>query len=293
MKGHERKFVIVTCLIFWWVLVAAWTYTYDTATPLGSDAPSVIDDRIREVKAAVQERMNVEHYWALTGTEVSDAAAGQHRYLEFYGPISTPTYAANKGFVYSKDVSSVVELHWLDESNNELQLTSGGTINITSADLVGTLASNTYFTCVDNAGTGTANLIKADANDDAVLPDGAELATSGAPTTDQAIANKKYVDDNVGSANYTPTSYANEESVTLPNGLIMKFGTATTLTAQTDKTITFGTAFPTACKTAVVTGGDSDPSVDDFISAHTLAAASFKIQSRLSMGSVHWIAIGY
>lgn len=190
MKRIKELFIIFTCLLVWAVLLGGWTYTYDTATPLGSDAPSVIDDRIREVKAAIQERMNVDHYWPLTGTEVSDAAAGQHRQIEFYGPISTPTYAANKMWIYGKDVSSVIEAHILDESNNEIQLTSGGTINITSADLLGTLASDTYFTDANSV-----DLIKGDPNGDAMLPDGAELATSAAPTTDHAIANKKYADD--------------------------------------------------------------------------------------------------
>jgi len=121
-----------------------WTYTYDTDTPLGSASPSVIDDRIREVKDSIQERMNVDHYWPLTGTEVSDAAAGQHRQIEFYGPISTPTYAANKLWIYGKDVSDVIEVHILDESNNELQITDAGALNITSTDLIGTLANNTF-----------------------------------------------------------------------------------------------------------------------------------------------------
>lgn len=46
----------------------AWTYTYDTATPAGSDDPAEADDRMREIKLAVQEIMDVEHDWALTGT---------------------------------------------------------------------------------------------------------------------------------------------------------------------------------------------------------------------------------
>jgi len=56
----------------------SFTYTYDVATPVGTDAPSVIDDRIREVKAALQERLNVEHVFDLTGTEVSHANSGKH-----------------------------------------------------------------------------------------------------------------------------------------------------------------------------------------------------------------------
>jgi len=177
----------------------SFSYTYDTATPAGTDAPSVIDDRIREAKAATQERLNVDHYFALTGTQVSNAAAGEHRQISFYAPISTPTYAANKGFLYMKDASDVVELHWLDESDNEVQITSGGEILYTS---VGDVANDTYITAVDNAGTGTASLIKADVNDAAVLPDDARLATNAAPDEDEEIANKKYVDDQVAAVGW-------------------------------------------------------------------------------------------
>lgn len=115
-------------------LTFGWTYTYDTDWPLGSDAPSVLDDSDRLIKDAVQERMNVDHYWPLTGSEVSDSATGQHRQIEFYGPIATPTSAANKSWLYSKDVTAKAELHWLDEDDNEIQLTSAGKIKKASIE---------------------------------------------------------------------------------------------------------------------------------------------------------------
>jgi hypothetical protein len=60
------------------------------------------------------------------------------------------------------------------------------------------LPNDTYLTADNYAGTGTVNLIKANTSDVAVIPDGSELASSAAPTADADIANKKYVDDNVG-----------------------------------------------------------------------------------------------
>lgn len=181
---------ILTLLYF-----VGWTYTIDTSTPAGTDSPAVIDDRIREAKAGWQERLNVDHYFALTGTQVSDSAVGQHRQVEYYGPISTPTNATNKGWTYTKDVSAKAELHWLDEDGNEKQLTSAGSLNLASAEIVGVLSNDTYFTAVDAAGTGTVNLIKANSSDVPVIPDGTQLASSAAPDDDQDIANKKYVDD--------------------------------------------------------------------------------------------------
>lgn len=60
-------------------LIFAFTSTYDTATPTGQDDPREADDRMREIKEATRERLDVEHYFPLTGTEVSDANVGKHK----------------------------------------------------------------------------------------------------------------------------------------------------------------------------------------------------------------------
>jgi len=62
---------LLFCLSFWAIVAFAWTYTYDTATPAGSDDPAEADDRMREIKLAIQEVMDVEHDWALTGTALT------------------------------------------------------------------------------------------------------------------------------------------------------------------------------------------------------------------------------
>ena len=171
--------------------------TYDTATPAGDDDPAEADDRMRETKAAVQERENVDHYWPLTGTEVSDADAGEHRKVTLRVG-SAPTAVADKGFVYAKDVGGKAELFYRDEDGNEIQLTSKGQ----------NLANDTHLTGTDAAGTGSVNLIKAGTNDLATLPDSAEMASSAAPVEDEAIANKKYVDDSVPTSGFVTASGA-------------------------------------------------------------------------------------
>lgn len=248
MERTKEIFIIGTCLLMWAVLLSGWTYTYDIATPLGSDAPSVLDDRDREIKAAVQERMNVDHYWPLTGTQVSDVAAGQHRQIEFYGPISTPTYAANKFFLYSKDVGSVVEFFLLDELDNEIQITSGGEIEYQS---ISDVNSNTYIVSVDDAGTGTANLIKADANDLATLPDGAVLASATASGDgDRTIADKGYVDDspdfgvwNDYDEDDSGDSFADDTEYTAAtDGIVMAYLVSTTYNLTLDGQTPTGTS---------------------------------------------------
>ena len=112
----------------------AFSHTFDTATPAGSDDPAEADDRMREIKAAIQERENVDHYWPKTGTEVSDADTGEHRKVTLRTG-SAPSAVADKGFVYAKDVSGKAELFYIDEDGDEVQLTSGGKILSASLDM--------------------------------------------------------------------------------------------------------------------------------------------------------------
>lgn len=176
--------------LFW-----GWGATYDPTQPVGTDPPSDIDNEIRRTKESSQERLDIDHYWPLVGGLADGTDVGKHRYITFQGPNSISTVNADEYILFTKDVSAIAELHGRDESENEFQITSAGTLNITSADLVGTLANATYFTAVDAAGSSTVNLIKADANDVAVVPDNSQTATSAAPTSTTGIANKKYVDD--------------------------------------------------------------------------------------------------
>jgi len=187
----------------------AWTYTLSTITPAGSDSPKIIDDRIREAKAAIVERLAVDHYMPLTDSVQTDEAGGQHTKVTLR-ETTKPTKAANIGFLYVKDVAGATELFFEDASGNEKQLTSGGKLNVALTDIADDLitqakieiANNTYLVASNAAGTGDVNLIKANASDTPVLPDGAQLATAAAPNDDADIANKKYVDDQVDTREF-------------------------------------------------------------------------------------------
>lgn len=262
---------------------------YDVATPQGSDDPAEADDRMREIKESNRVRQDVDHFWELTGTQVSGADTGEHRKVLYHAPITSPaTVAASHGVTFIKDVAGKAELHWIDEDEQEIQLTSAGTILL--AD--GRITNDTYLLGIDNAGTGTVNLIKAGTNDLATLPDSAEMATSAAPVEDEAIANKKYVDDNVGAANWTPTVYAGEASIVFPNGLIMKQGFSASTGPQT---IDFVPDFPTACVNLMITlqdpanssAGSSNESIK------TLSAASADVWINTAAQGFFWIAIGH
>ena len=120
----------------------------DTARPAGSDDPAEADNNMRRIQGAVQELLNVDHIADKTGTEVSDVDSGEHRKILFHAPISSPgSIAANHGQLFIKDVAGKAELHWMDEDENEIQLTSGGGLHSSATlDVVGNIDPTTYET---------------------------------------------------------------------------------------------------------------------------------------------------
>lgn len=82
------------------------------------------------------------------------------------------------------------------------------------------------------------------------------MATASDTTLATSESIKAYVD-----GGFTPSTYAGEESVTLPNGLIMKFGVATGPTSQTAITITFADAFPNGIISAQATATNTSAGI--------------------------------
>lgn len=99
-----------------------WNAAYE-ASPADSDSISQGASKMRGLKLDVRERLATDHYLDPTGTQ---ADHGEHTKVTYHAPIATPTNVANKGFMYTKDVNSKVEVHALDEDGNETQLTSVG-----------------------------------------------------------------------------------------------------------------------------------------------------------------------
>lgn len=108
----------------------AHTRTWDAAyelDPADSDDRGEGAARIRNSRVDVRERIAKDHYMDIAGT---DADHGEHSKVTLQAPISTPANVANKGFLYGKDASSKIELHWEDEDGNEIQVTAAGDFNI-------------------------------------------------------------------------------------------------------------------------------------------------------------------
>ena len=89
---------------------------------------------------------------------------------------------------------------------------------------------------------------------------------------------------------WSPTSYAGDESITFPNGLIMKHGFKSGIGSQT---ITFGVAFPTAITSHQVTLLENNDSDRTPVKVKTASASALVIYSSNGGTGSSWQAWGY
>ena len=93
----------------------------------------------------------------------------------------------------------------------------------------------------------------------------------------------------VSKSGFTPTTFGAEESVTLPNGLVMKMGRAAV--SGTTTAITFGAAFGTAIMSVQVT---SEKGTDlTGASLDNIATDHFDVIHTSGATHINWFAIGY
>ena len=98
--------------------------TWDETKPAGSRARSLGDDDIREGKRAIRERLATDHDFRADESGID--TIGYHKAVHLMVETSDPTKKADMGILYTKDVSSKAELHFIDEDGHPIQITSGG-----------------------------------------------------------------------------------------------------------------------------------------------------------------------
>lgn len=102
----------------------------DKSYPAGTDVPTIIDNDLRNLKAGLQERLDRDHDFTLTGNLINvgvnglDGDVGKHRQVTFVIAQATPTPVAGQAILYTKTVSGKPELHWCDTDGDEKQLTA-------------------------------------------------------------------------------------------------------------------------------------------------------------------------
>ena len=115
------------------------------------------------------------------------------------------------------------------------------------------------------------------------------MATASATKLATSESIKAYVDAS-STSGFLPSSYTGGESVTLPNGLIMKFGVSSIGSGAT-KIITFGTSFTSAISAQVtIESGNAMPQP---LRLYPLTSTQLTVYNPNSnVGNFYWMVIG-
>lgn len=166
----------------------------------------------------------------------------------------------------------------------DTQILIGDGTGFTSAALSGdvTMTNAGAVTIANDAVTGDK------ISDSAALPDGVTATTQAASDSSTKVATTAFVKNG-----FTPSSYTGGESVTFPNGLIMKWGSVT-VSGDGFVNLTFGTAFPNECVSAQATlGFNFNANQDAGCSVFNLATTGLTLKNGFgTSGAVNWFAIG-
>lgn len=191
--------------------------------------------------------------------------------------IETSQTFANNDQVTATNLNNIIGLSKLNVNAVDGDGSSTGTVYVTSGGVlsVGVIEDA-------NIGTNQVGITKlAQIADNKVL---GNVSGGTANVTEVATTD-------ISKAGFTPTAYAAEESVTLPNGMVMKMGRTTATNPGTTTAITFGDAFETAIVSVQVT---SEKTTDlTGASVDNIATDHFDVIHTDGTTHINWFAIGY
>ena len=299
MKNNLMRIILVLCLCV--VVFSA----FDKDKPASSTSLRSSNPEILANWSALETAISNEHEFSTGGTNSGDHTQGSAR---SFSQATAPATQVDGGSFASTDLGSL----WVDTDDNAFYMLTATTPTWTpvSTEVIATLlASNRIFAgTLKSTGDFTVGANKvvvtaASGNTTiagtlgvtgvATLGDTSALATSGAPAADAQIANKKYVDDQIASEAIDPDPMTGSDdsigTITFPNGFIMKWGKASR--TGTDTTLTFATAFPTACFQVIACGGATNATAAVF-STHTITKTGCVLRASANSPTIRWFAIG-
>jgi hypothetical protein len=109
------------------------TTSLNENTPAGSQSINLGDNRLREYKTQNREILEVDHVYPSSG---QDATAGQHKKVTLLNSTTVSAGVADSGILHVEDDNSKGELFYMDEDDNDVQLTSAGKIGSDSTDII-------------------------------------------------------------------------------------------------------------------------------------------------------------
>ena len=136
--------------------------------------------------------------------------------------------------------------------------------------------------------------------DDSVGGTAVDVDSTMAADSDTLLASQKAIAAHVATelsafAGSTDIADTTNQSATFANGIIVKWGFETISGAST-KTVTFGTAFPTACFGASITDYDSSDSggADNLSLLRSIpSTTTLSVSTHSTKDRIYWTAIGY
>lgn len=114
------------------------TVSWDETNPAGTQAASLGDDRIRELKTQIREIIDVDHDFPSSG-QASDN--GQHKQVTLQEQADLGTGAVSATILGSQTVGGKGELTYTDEDDNDIQITSGGSLGAATQALLASTAT--------------------------------------------------------------------------------------------------------------------------------------------------------
>jgi len=96
-----------------------WNAAYE-ASPANAQNASLGATRVRELKTDIQERLALDHVMDETNDD------GYHKQVTLEEQASSPGNLANKGILFTKDVSGETELFYIDAGGTEFRITDNG-----------------------------------------------------------------------------------------------------------------------------------------------------------------------
>ena len=101
------------------------TVSWDETSPAGTQAASLGDNRIRELKTQIREVVDVDHKFDSSG---QDADMGKHNKVSLLETADLGTGAVGKPILGAQTVNGKAELVFTDEDDNDIQITSNGAL---------------------------------------------------------------------------------------------------------------------------------------------------------------------
>ncbi len=287
---------------------------WNITKPIDHTKIGELPQKIRDVKSSAKLIIDKEHV-----TPSTDNAGGQHLkgaarvYLSDAvatldpegnsldttattddGRIHVNTSASNEMRVFIATAAGVFT-SWEHvrvgrvKAATEIDANSRGVVNVASGTVTGQAIHvgqiDTTYIKIHEPATGAAIRVHIDTT---------YIATAQASgLTVRLLSISSAVVSSAGAITCTPRTMAGADdsigTITLPNGLIMKWGKKTISGGFT--AVTFAAAFPNSCFQVIVCGGTSTSDPDE-MAAHTISVNGFTIQHSTQTNLARWFAIG-